>query len=90
MWVCKNKNKKCDKMDTLEYPKQELGGCKFVIYKYVFCWLLFVPNLIVIIFNLLYHVFIVWFDCKDCVLERERVWRLKQFKPEEFLWVSRD
>ena len=30
------------------------------------------PNLIVIIFNILYHVFIVGFDCKGCVLERER------------------
>ena len=32
-----------------------------------------VPNLIVIIFNLLYLVFIVRFDCKGCVLERESV-----------------
>ena len=32
-----------------------------------------VPNLIVIIFNLLYFVFIVGFDCKGCVLEREKV-----------------
>ena len=32
-----------------------------------------VPNLIVIIFNLLYHVFIVGFDCKGCVLEKECV-----------------
>ena len=31
------------------------------------------PNLIIIIFNLLYHVFIVGFDCKGCVLERESV-----------------
>ena len=31
------------------------------------------PNLIVIIFNLLYSVFIVGFDCKGCVLERESV-----------------
>ena len=45
--------------------------CKVVIYKYVFCWLLFYENLIVIIFNLLYPVFIVGFDCKGCVLERE-------------------
>ena len=29
-----------------------------------------VPNLIVIIFNFLYSVFIVGFDCKGCVLER--------------------
>ena len=32
-----------------------------------------VPNMIVIIFNLLYPVFIVRFDCKGCVLERESV-----------------
>ena len=31
------------------------------------------PNLIVIIFNLLYPVFIVGFDCKGCVRERESV-----------------
>ena len=30
-------------------------------------------NLIVIIFNLLYPIFIVGFDCKGCVLERESV-----------------
>ena len=30
-----------------------------------------VPNLIVIIFNLLYLVFIVRFDCKGCVIGRE-------------------
>ena len=38
---------------------------------YVFFYLM--PNLIVIIFNLLYPVFIVGFDCKGCVLERESV-----------------
>ena len=32
----------------------------------------FVPNLIVILFNLLYLVFIVGFNCKGCVIERER------------------
>ena len=32
-----------------------------------------VPNLIVILFNLLYPVFIVGFDCKGCVIERETV-----------------
>ena len=30
------------------------------------------PNLIVIIFNFVYPVFIVGFDCKGCVLKRER------------------
>ena len=33
----------------------------------------FVPNLIVILFNLLYPVFIVGFNCKGCVIERENV-----------------
>ena len=32
-----------------------------------------VPNLIVIIFNLVYPIFIVGCDCKGCVLERESV-----------------
>ena len=32
-----------------------------------------VPNLIVILFNLLYHVFIARFNCKGCVIEREYV-----------------
>ena len=40
------------------------------------------PNLIVIIFNLLYLVFIVGFHCKGCVIER-MVWRLKHLKTEE-------
>ena len=31
------------------------------------------PNLIVIIFNLVHPIFIVGFDCKGCVLERESV-----------------
>ena len=32
-----------------------------------------VPNLIVILFNLLHPIFIVGFDCKGCVIERECV-----------------
>ena len=47
--------------------------CKVVIYNYVFCWLYFVPNLIVISFNLLYPILIVGFNCKGCVIEREYV-----------------
>ena len=31
------------------------------------------PNLIVILFNLVYPVFVVGCDCKGCVLERENV-----------------
>ena len=33
----------------------------------------FVPNLIVILFNLLYPIFIVGLYCKNCVIEREYV-----------------
>ena len=40
------------------------------------------PNLIVIIFNMLYPVFIVGFHCKGCVIESV-VWRLKHLKTEE-------
>ena len=32
-----------------------------------------VPNLIVILFNLLYPIFIVGFYCKGCVIEKEYV-----------------
>ena len=49
-----------------------MGDCKVVIYNYVFCWLLF-RALIVILFNLLYPVFIMEFNCKGCVIEREYV-----------------
>ena len=48
-----------------------------------------VPNLIVTLFNFLYPVFIVGFNCKGCVIEREfedsNYWRLKRFS-----WVSCD
>ena len=50
-----------------------------------------VPNLIVIIFNLLYPIFIVEFHCKGCVLKRV-VWRLKHLKTKEgfagISWLS--
>ena len=47
------------------------------------------PNLIVILFNLLYLVCIVGFHCKGCVIERV-VWRLKHLKIEEgFVGISR-
>ena len=36
-----------------------------------FVGLYFVPNLIVMFFNLLYPLCIVGFHCKGCVLERE-------------------
>ena len=44
----------------------------------------FVPNLIVILFNLLYPVFIVGFDYKGCVLERESV-KTQAIKDRRFL-----
>ena len=69
------------------------------MYIYIYVKLLFtticfvgfysVSNLIVIIFNLLYLVFIVGFHCKGCVIERV-VWRLKHLKTEEgFAGISR-
>ena len=54
-----------------------------MIYNYMFVGFNSVPNLIVILFNLLYLVFIVGFNCKVCVIEREcedsSNWRLKSF-----------
>ena len=57
-------------------PKGENLGtcgleCKVIIYNYVFVGFYSVPNLIVIVFNRLYPVFIVGFDCKGCVIERK-------------------
>ena len=56
-----------------------------------FVGLYFVPNLIVIVFNLLYPVFIMGFHCKGCVIERV-VWRLKHLMIEEgfagISWLS--
>ena len=47
--------------------------CKVVIYNYVFSWLLFRAKFDYNLFNLLYPIFIVGFDCKDCVIEKESV-----------------
>ena len=51
-----------------------------------------VPNLTVIMFNLLYPAFYVGFICKSCVWERGRgsVWKLKALKTEVFSRVARD
>ena len=49
------------------------GNCKVVIYNYVFAGLNSMPNLIVMLFNLIYPVFHVGFICKGCVRERESV-----------------
>ena len=46
------------------------GDCKVVIYNYVFVGFNSVPNLIVILFNLIYRVFHVGFICKGCVRKR--------------------
>ena len=47
-----------------------------------------VPNLIVILFNLMYHVFVVGIHCKGCVIVRES--EDKQLKQGGFSQVSRD
>ena len=53
-----------------------------------------VPNLIVILFNLLYLVFIVGFDYKGCVIEREcedsSYWGLKRFSQVSHNLASRE
>ena len=46
-----------------------------------------VPNLIVILFNLLYPVFIVGFDCKGCVIQRECV-KTQAIEAKRFLASS--
>ena len=60
----------------------------FLLVKLWFTTMCFVgfnsmPNLTVILFNLLYPIFIMGFDCKGCVIEREcedsSNWRLKSF-----------
>ena len=43
-----------------------------------------VPNLIIILFNLLYPIFIMGFDCKGCVIERESV-RTQAIEARRFL-----
>ena len=48
-----------------------------------------VPNLIVILFNLVYPVFIVGCDCKGCVLERECVKTQASETRRLFVSVSR-
>ena len=49
------------------------GDCKVMIYKDVVCWLLFRTKFDCNLFNLLYPVFVVRFDCKGCVLKKESV-----------------
>ena len=47
------------------------------------------PNFIVILFNLLYPIFIVGFNCKGCVREKECEDSIK-LKTEEFSLVARE
>ena len=74
--------------------KKKWFKMNFFLVKLLFTTICFVdfysvPNLIVIIFNLLYPVCIVGFHCKGCVIERV-VWRLKHLKTEEgFAGISR-
>ena len=50
----------------------------------------FMPNLIVILFNVLYPVFHVGFICKGCVREKESVKTQGKLKTEVFLRVARE
>ena len=79
-----------DKEERKKNDKRSTNVVKLWFTKMLFVGFYSVPNLIVILFNLLYPVFVVWFVCKGCMLERERVWRLKQLKPKDFSQVSRD
>ena len=55
------------------HMKKVITFVKLLFTTLCFVGLYFVPNLIVILFNLLYLVFIVGFHCEGCVLERECV-----------------
>ena len=50
----------------------------------------FMPNLIVILFNVLYPVFHVGFICKGCVREKESVKTQGKLKTEVFSRVARE
>ena len=71
------------------YPHYIYPYVKLLFTTICFVGFYSVLNLIVIIFNLLYPIFIVGFHCKGCVIERV-VWRLKHLKTEEdFTGISR-
>ena len=55
------------------HMKKVITFVKLLFTTLCFVGLYFVPNLIVMLFNLLYPVFIVGFHCEGCVLERECV-----------------
>ena len=74
---------------TIAYIILKLYSIIIMIVKLWFITMCFVgfnsvPNLIVILLNLVYLVFIVGFNCKGCVIEREcedlSNWRLKSFR----------
>ena len=67
------KNKKQNMFAFENNLESTRGSIKLWFTNMYFVGFYSVPNLIVIIFNLLYLVFIVGFDCKGCVLERECV-----------------
>ena len=91
----KNKNKKnlrsliilqsllkVDKLLLLPMPTISIIAVKLLFTTICFVGFYFVPNLIVIIFNPVYHVCIVGFHCKGWVIERV-VWRLNHLKTKE-------
>ena len=55
------------KKKLISYDVPAIPTCKVVIYNYIFLGFYSVPNLIVILFNLMYPVFHVTFICKCCV-----------------------
>ena len=57
-----------EKMNELDFIYTPV---KLLFTTLCFVGLYSVPNLIVMLFNLLYPVFIFGFHCKGCVLERE-------------------
>ena len=52
---------------TFGHLIKDILSCKVVIYHYIFVGFNSVPNLIVILFNLVYSMFHIKFICKSCV-----------------------
>ena len=78
---CMTFGPKIVKFVNLMYSRTNLICLRFIQPTIVKLWFTnlyfvgfyFVPNLIVIIFNLVYPIFIVGFDCKGCVCLKESV-----------------
>ena len=83
--VGKNSKKVNDKQ-----KKTKSNLCKVVIYNYVFVGFNSEPNVILILFNLMYPVFHVSFICKGCVWKRECMKTQDKLKTEVFLLVARE